>query len=444
MPDARLQEELASLRRRYAAASARTREADQILAALAAILGEQDPGRIGEAVFAAFRALTQFDRGYILAPEADGAFRTRFATHEAGADARVAAPALSRIAAGAASAMPDARRADHLHPFLPGGGAPVSALMLPFADRTGHNGLVLFLREGFGLYQADEALRLKRFGIVAAQGLAALDEIRLVRDFDNAEREREVAHEANIAKSRLLGRVSHELRTPLNGVLGAAHLLRLEPLTESQRRLLDDIETCGGDMLRQVSDLIDFAAAPAPARTPTRAQHSQIACLAETVADQYRIPAAAKGLTLELEIGPGLEDACVCAASAVRRALCMLADNAVKYTSQGAIHIVCAARADGGLEIAVSDTGAGMSEDLVSTVFEPFRRGDASRTTRVDGLGLGLPLAERLIGEIGGTIALDTAPGAGVRAAIVLPAPACIGVKAPAACPETPADRRIA
>ncbi len=418
MPETRLKEELASLRRRHEAAAARAGETDGILSALEAILSADDPARIGETIFDSFRGLVEFDAAFVLTLDEAGVARTRFSTHPPRVEC-VTNPDLARVASGRAASLPDGRRASFLWPFLPSGEDPVSVMMVPFAPRAG-GGLLLFVSRGFGLYQADEARRLKRFGIVAAQGLSALEEIRLARDFDRMERDREVAHAANVAKSRLLGRVSHELRTPLNGVLGSALLLRMKALPEDCMRTIADIEACGQEMLRLVSDLIEFAGAAA--NDGNGAHDRPLSVIVGAVADEFRYQASAQGMTIETSIDPRAAALVLPGGSAIRRVLTILIDNAVKYAGAGIVRVE--AVAEGGVcRLWVADSGPGMSADLAAAVFEPFRRGDSSRTTPVDGLGLGLPLAARLAGDMGGRIEIDTAPGEGARIGLTLPLP---------------------
>ncbi len=236
----------------------------------------------------------------------------------------------------------------------------------------------------------------------------------------------ELAESASRGKSELLANVSHELRTPLNGILGMAELALGEQLSEEVRDYIETIRSSGHLLLHTLSNLSELAAT-GMAR-PENAVREEIRPdeLIEHAADRTREAAEQKGLTLEVD------DSCgPCTFSGdryrIERILDCLLDNAVKFTERGRIGIAAevASAAPSGrvLRISVTDTGCGIPEDKLQTVFEPFAMADSSSVREHGGLGLGLALATRLAALIGGGLKVKSTPKAGSRFTLEIPLP---------------------
>jgi len=224
------------------------------------------------------------------------------------------------------------------------------------------------------------------------------------------------------ARDAFLASVSHELRTPLNAILGHTEMMLDESgdeLTERQRSSLATIDASGQHLLGLINDLLDLSRLDAASPLlPTEADAAEVARLA---VDVVRHRAVAKGLRLEFVDGTnGLR--MMVDAARLQQVLVNLLDNAVKFTEPGGSVGMQISRADDDhVTFAVWDTGIGIDLGAQADVFEPFVQVDAGMSRRYQGSGLGLALADRLLGLLGGRIEVDSELGRGSRFSAVVP-----------------------
>lgn len=240
---------------------------------------------------------------------------------------------------------------------------------------------------------------------------------------------RAAAEHASESKSRFLANLSHELRTPLNAILGFAELIQTGAagaVTDKQAEYLGDIQNSGRRLLTLVNDLIDLS----------RAESGRLELAAESVeldvllAEAHRtlMPrAAAKGITLELA---GDAPVVVCVdEQKLLQILLNLLNNAVKFTPEGGTVRLASAfvEADGGVDLHVTDTGAGIPEADRAHILEPFGRGRDRVTRAAEGAGIGLALTKVLVAAHDGRLHLDSEVGKGTRFTVHLPPERVVG-----------------
>ncbi|WP_176632700.1 response regulator [Desulfolutivibrio sulfoxidireducens] len=233
-------------------------------------------------------------------------------------------------------------------------------------------------------------------------------EDRLRRDLENADA-------ASRAKTEFLARVSHELRTPLNSILGMCEVLAEAGLDPAHQGCIETIGQSGETLLRLIDDVLDISRLDS-GRLPLRnMSFSPEAALRETAAAITPM-AQKKGLRVHVRVQPGLPEAMRGDPSALRRVLGNLADNAVKFTDRGEVELIVEPAPSGSnanrLFFRVRDTGVGIDPKDQRTVFEPFAHPPGSNRPR-SGAGLGLAVATRLAGLMGGEILLESRPGLG-------------------------------
>jgi signal transduction histidine kinase len=239
---------------------------------------------------------------------------------------------------------------------------------------------------------------------------------------------RDLAEAANKMKSEFLANMSHELRTPLNAIIGFSELMSGEmfgPLGASvYKGYAGDILASGRHLLQIINDILDISKIEAG----TMQLNLEDVGIQELVASCRRavLPrATTTGLTVLAEIPEDMQ--IIADATFLKRMLLNLLTNAVKFTPTGGTVTVSArptTAADGAppsIEIAVSDTGIGMSKHDIEIALLPFRQVDGSLSRRHEGTGLGLPLAKSLAELHGGRLTLQSEIGVGTTVKIRLP-----------------------
>jgi PAS domain S-box-containing protein len=233
------------------------------------------------------------------------------------------------------------------------------------------------------------------------------------------------AEAASRAKSEFLANMSHEIRTPLNGLLGMLQLLQGLPMGGEQQEYVEAALRAGKRLTTLLSDILDLA----------RVESGKM----ELAREPFDFTAAAKGvfgvlspafrekkLDLSLEIAPSVPGRLLGDEIRVRQILFNLVGNAIKFTPSGSVRLsawaVPAASPDAvTLVFEVADTGIGIPEEKIDSVFESFSQVEGAYTRQYQGAGLGLAIVKRLVSLMGGTLLVESGPGRGAVVSCALP-----------------------
>ncbi|MEV6197619.1 HAMP domain-containing protein [Streptomyces sp. NPDC051920] len=235
-------------------------------------------------------------------------------------------------------------------------------------------------------------------------------------------------------KSEFLANMSHELRTPLNSLLILAQLLAQNPsrnLTPKQVEYAGIIHSAGSDLLQLINDILDLSKVEAgkmdvtPERVPLRQ-------LLEYVEATFRPMTSQKSLEFTVSTAPGAPVDLLTDDSRLRQVLRNLLSNAVKFTERGRVELRIEPASDqeipagvhrGGTIAAfrVKDTGIGIPEQQLETIFGAFQQADGTTSRKYGGTGLGLSITREIAHLLGGAVTVDSTPGQGSTFTLFLP-----------------------
>ena len=216
------------------------------------------------------------------------------------------------------------------------------------------------------------------------------------------------------ARSRLLATVAHDLRSPLSVVEMSVPILR-DPTSAHQTKTLDRIERAAVSMHRLVDDLLDvehFAAGT----VALTLEPLELSSVVEAAVDSFSLAARAGSIELRAERPEG-EQRVVADRGRVHQVLANLIGNAIRFTPAGGSITIRIEPLPGYVRVSVDDTGAGLSADERTKVFEPFWRGG---NTADKGAGLGLAISRTIVEAHGGTIGVSSEPGEGASFSFTL------------------------
>ena len=283
-----------------------------------------------------------------------------------------------------------------------------------YRHRGGHLVPVLLTRSPL----ADEA------GAVVGSVCVASDIRRLKQAEVSLREAKQIAEEASLAKSRFLANMSHELRTPLNAVIGYAEMLLEEADERGLQSSIDElrkVQFAGKHLLGLIADILDLSKIEA-GRMDIHLETFDVADMVETVMGTVRPLLARNGNRIDVQCSPaiGFIHADL---TKIRQILLNLLSNAAKFTRKGSLALIVSRSHVGGgrVQFTVTDTGIGMTEAQISQLFQAFSQGDTSTARRFGGTGLGLAITKAFVDMLGGTVEVQSKPGAGSQFTVRLP-----------------------
>jgi len=231
-----------------------------------------------------------------------------------------------------------------------------------------------------------------------------------------------LAEEANQAKSEFLATMSHDLRTPLNAIVGFSSILNEElfgPLSERYQDYARDIRDSGDHLLSLVNDLLDLSAIEA-GKVSIEKHHLDASDIVSECQTVIRPRAQSAGVDVALVL-PEAPAIVLADRQALKQILLNLLANAVEFTPPGGRVTLNADCRNGSVAFVVADTGQGISEERLTTLMEPFVRGEKHPYHASEGWGLGLAIVKSLVDRLDGSLEVESRVGRGTTVTVSMP-----------------------
>lgn len=242
------------------------------------------------------------------------------------------------------------------------------------------------------------------------------DDTEHFRYMDELKKQKEIADNANKAKSSFLANMSHEIRTPINAVIGMDEMIIRESREKQTVAYANDIMSASRTLLSLINDILDFSKVEEGKLEIIPTQY-EVGSLVNDLVNMIRDRASKKGLAFNVRVDEAIPHLLYGDEIRLKQCAMNVLTNAVKYTEKGSVTFELKhEEADEGstvLTFIVSDTGIGMKEEDIEKLFSPFTRIEEKRNRSIEGTGLGMSITKQLLDLMGSRLEVKSVYGEG-------------------------------
>ncbi|MBC7553823.1 MAG: response regulator [Taibaiella sp.] len=274
----------------------------------------------------------------------------------------------------------------------------------------------IIVKTGEKLWIEQVATLIKKNTSVVGYRFALYDITERLKTQEAMQEAARLATQAKEMQQTFLGKMSHEIRTPMNGVVGMVNLLNTTILTDEQKEFVDGIKESSVNMIRIINDILDVTKIES-GKLVFEETEFVLKNLVNSVIFTLKAVADEKNIKLISQIDSRIPDSLVADPVRLNQILLNLADNALKFTDKGSVSITVSlkelAEDHIELEFVITDTGIGIPQNKINSVFESFTQAQSDTTRKYGGTGLGLTIAKQLIEQQKGEISVASKEGVG-------------------------------
>lgn len=226
---------------------------------------------------------------------------------------------------------------------------------------------------------------------------------------------KEQAEEANKAKTMFLANMSHEIRTPMNAIMGTTEMILRENVSDSVKDKIHSIQNAGNILISIINDILDFSKIESGKMSVNETNYRP-GILLKDITDSVRTRLEEKNVEFRVHVKPSLPKVLHGDETHVRQIFTNILNNAVKYTKSGFVELNVDWEQRNGMaliRVSVEDSGCGIPQDNIPTLFNSFERADMIKNRTIEGTGLGLAICKRLVESMGGAIGVKSVYGKG-------------------------------
>ncbi len=228
-------------------------------------------------------------------------------------------------------------------------------------------------------------------------------------DITEIKRQSEELMRTKKAKEQFLANMSHEIRTPINGIVGMINLLESTPVSQEQRKFIHAIKKSSDNLKVIINDILDISVIESGNLRLERIGF-QPKAICQTLIESFRYLAQSKDIQLTLNYDPFIDNVLIGDPVRLNQILLNLLGNAMKFTTEGFVRMYALklAERDGlaEMQFIIQDSGIGIEESRLQTIFESFEQGNESISRKYGGTGLGLSIVKQLVAMLGGSISV--------------------------------------
>lgn len=232
---------------------------------------------------------------------------------------------------------------------------------------------------------------------------------------------KELAEEASKMKSLFVANISHEIRTPIHGIVGMTTLLKDSTLNKDQQEFLEIIISSSGILLSIINNVLDFAKIETGKISLENNNNVNVIQIIDELSKIYKQSLNKKGLSFTFNISDDVPSCITIDSSKLTQVLTNLINNAIKFTDYGSVILLVKQIKPNFLDFEIKDTGIGINEKVLKTLFTPFEQGDQSITKNFGGTGLGLAICKNIINLMGGEINIFSTENIGTSVKFTIP-----------------------